>query len=160
MTENEFLPWYQLLCESKNQAPSAPMTRMCAQIVQAEGITAEQWARACTRAIRYDRFMPTFQELVEYAKGQDQKTETLAVWNAILRAQEQDVRADIPDAARTILRAATNGFKLADLDSRTRSFAKKEFLEEYGKLLTEQAINATPALLPATPAKELTHASD
>jgi len=156
MNEQEFSAFWKLLCEAKGRTPSAPLTRMYALIVQSENVTAEQWITACTHAIRFSAFMPTPQELINFAQGQDFKTVALEAWDVALLAVRQDVRAEITSEARRILNSATNGQGLGMVDLKHFPFVKKEFLERYADHLAKEASARTPNLLAPAQNRELT----
>ena len=160
MTEIEFSSYWTLLCEAKNRTPSAALTRMYALIIKSEGITAQQWAKACTAAIRFERFMPTPQQLVDLAHGHDFKGLALAAWDLAMAAALRNERADGLDAdARRLLNSATNGESLSMINLDQLPWLKKEFVERYTQHLADQAANCTPSLLD-TPRLELTRAAE
>lgn len=157
MTETEFMPFWNLLCEAKNRVPSAPLTRIYAVIVKAEGITAQQWATACTAAIRFNEFMPTPQALVDLALGGNFSAHALTAWDEALAAIKENRRSALDDAARKIMNSATNGQALGHVETKQIQWIKKEFLERYAAHLSTEAANRTPSLLAPVQTKELTY---
>ena len=157
MTEAEFMPFWNLLCEAKNRVPSAPLTRIYAVIVKAEGITAQQWAAACTAAIRFNEFMPTPQALVDLALGSNFGGLALSAWDEALAAITDNRRSLLNDAARKLMNSATNGVALGHVETKQIAWVKKEFLERYTAHLSSEATTRTPSLLAPVQLKELTY---
>jgi len=147
MTEDEFKPYWTLLCEAKNRTPSAPLTRVYAVIMKSEGITAQQWASACTAAIRFSEYMPTPQALVDLALGVNFGTQALAAWDEALAAVRENRRSTLPDDARRLLNSSTMGQTLGMVETKQLQWVKKEFLQRYAEHLSTLATQRTPSLL-------------
>lgn len=153
MTEGEFSAWWELLCERFGRTPSAPLTRIYAQIVKGEKLTAAQWGAAVTAAVRFDDFMPSPQRLVNLARGgQDFAALALSEWDACLERARLGEAATMPGTlTRTLMNRVTNGVPLGQVDASRLDWLKKEFVRRYGDELAKEASANTPALLPARP---------
>lgn len=162
MNEQEFAAYWKVLCEAKFRQPSAPVTRMYALTLKAEGITADEWGRAVAASIRYDDFFPSVQRLIDYARGgQDFDALALAEWDACLERARAGEAATLPGTVtRKLMNASTNGVPLGNVDAERLPWIKREFLKRYADHLKAEATSKTPALLPSSSRKELPHATN
>jgi hypothetical protein len=147
MTEGEFSAHWVLMCEMLNHKPSAFKTRSIAVIMKAEGITAEQWARGCTHAIRHEQFFPTVQELINWSLGYDFEEKALLTWDKAVQAAARNEASGIEKEAKTILMSATSGQNLGMIETKRIDWIRSEFVKRYTKHLATAAAGKTPNLL-------------
>ena len=160
MNEQDFLQYWELLCERHKMAPSGPLTRMYALTVRGEGLTAEEWATAVASSLRFDDFMPSVQKLIDYARV-SLKSQALAEWDACMERVKRGEAATLPGThTRSLMNRVTDGRALDQMDVDRLPWLKREFVERYTEHLKSEAQTRTPALTNGPRRQELPHAGD
>lgn len=134
MNNQEFAVYWSLLLERYNRNMSGPMSRVYRGILDAEQITAEEWARAVSECIRYEQFWPSPQQLVDYARPQGLFTEkALSEWDDVVDAISKGRSLTEDAEIRRALRLSGNGANIRHVDHTALRFIKREFIERRTK---------------------------
>jgi hypothetical protein len=146
-SDAQFAAAWTILEDRWNRKHNAQTVKIYRDILSAE-LTAEQFGEACRAAFRFETFFPSPQKLVDYGVGKgDFQERAISEWDeAIARVSQGLTSTETPGPVRDLIRSVCNGEQLGQVDTRTLTFARKEFLERRTAQLAGLARNTTPAL--------------
>ena len=146
-SDAQFAAAWTVLEDRFSRKHNAQTVKIYRDILTAE-LSEAQFGEACRAAFRFETFFPSPQKLVDYGLGKgDFQERAITEWDeAITRVSQGLTSTETAGPVRDLIRSVCNGEPLGHLDTRTLTFARREFLERRAAQLAGLARHATPAL--------------